>query len=540
MNLARSLCLVILICALIAPGVAHAQVSPGFRLYAPLEETTTYLVDTNGTTVHTWASPFNPGISVYMMDDGTLLRSRKVTGGPAIGGVGGGVQRIALDGTVVWDFTYADANHWSHHDIEPMPNGNVLMLAWENKTNAQAIAAGRNPAYFSGTVMRPDHVVEIQPTGPTTGIVVWEWHVWDHLVQDFDVTKANFGVVSAHPELVNVNFPATATGTNDWNHANSVKYDPVHDWIMISCHRQNEIWVIDHSTTTAQAAGHTGGNRGKGGDLLYRWGNPQSYGAGGPADQKLFGQHSARFVPAGYPGAGNFTIFNNNSPGGSTVVELTPPLDAFGNFLITPGFAYGPVVPTWSYQAAGFNSTFISGCERLPNGNTLVCSGEQGFLFEVTPGGQQVWTYNYVGAASNLVFHTHYVDRTLWPGAASLSGAAGGTVSFDLIAGSPHAGQDYFLLASATGTAPGINVGGFNLPLNYDDVLVYSFQNANTPILTNTFGVLNAQGRATASLNLPAGLVIGPAQAHFAYAMMNFGTLTVLGASNAVPVTITP
>lgn len=539
MNLARSLCLVVLVCLVAASG-ASAQLSPGFRLYAPLEETTTYLVDTNGTTVHTWPSASNPGISVYMLADGTLLRSRKVTGGPSIGGVGGGVQRIALDGTILWDFTYADATHWSHHDIEPMPNGNVLMLAWDNKTAAQAIANGRNPALISGTVMRPDSVIEVQPTGPTTGTIVWEWHAWDHMIQSFDPTKANYGVIAAHPELADINYPPVAAQVNDWNHCNSVKYDAVHDRVMISCLRQNEIWVIDHSTTTAQAASHSGGNSGKGGDLLYRWGNPLVYGAGVAGDQKLFGQHSARFVPPGYPGAGNFTIFNNNNPGGSAVLELTPPLDVNGNFVLVPGSAYGPAAPTWSYQAAGFNSTFISGAERLANGNTLVCSGEQGFLFEVTPGGQQVWTYNYVGAASNLVFHCHYVDRTLWPGASTLSATAGGTVSFDLIAGSPHAGQDYLLLASASGMTPGLNVFGYNLPLNYDDVLIYSFQNLNTPILSNTLGVLNAQGRATASLNLPAGMVIGPAQAHFAYAIMNFGTLTVLGTSNAVPLTVTP
>ena len=52
----------------------------------------------------------------------------------------------------------------------------------------------------------PDSLVEIKPTGKTTGEVVWEWHLWDHLVQDHDSTKANFGVVADHPELVDANF----------------------------------------------------------------------------------------------------------------------------------------------------------------------------------------------------------------------------------------------------------------------------------------------------------------------------------------------
>ena len=53
--------------------------------------------------------------------------------------------------------------------------------------------------------MLPDSLVEIKPTGKTTGELVWEWHLWDHLVQDFDKTKLNFGDVAQHPELVNIN-----------------------------------------------------------------------------------------------------------------------------------------------------------------------------------------------------------------------------------------------------------------------------------------------------------------------------------------------
>ena len=68
----------------------------------------------------------------------------------------------------------------------------------------------------------------------------------------------------------------------------------------------SEFWIIDHGTTTAQAAGHTGGRRGRGGDLLYRWGNPRAYRAGTKADRKLFAQHNAHWIPKGLPGAGIF------------------------------------------------------------------------------------------------------------------------------------------------------------------------------------------------------------------------------------------
>ena len=162
----------------------------------------------------------------------------------------------------------------------------------------------------------------------------------------------------------------------------------------------NEFWVIDHSTTTAQAAGHSGGRSGKGGDLLYRWGNPATYRAGSKDDQTLFRQHDARWIDDGNPGAGNIMIFNNGGgrPGGdfSSVDEITPPLQANGTYQIEPGKAFGPRTTVWSYSAenkSDFYSSFISGAERLPNGNTLVCAGAQGEFFEVTPTKKVVWKY---------------------------------------------------------------------------------------------------------------------------------------------------
>src|SRR5262249_9506957 len=154
-------------------------------------------------------------------------------------------------------------------------------------------------------------------------------------------------------------------------------------------------WIIDHGTTTAEAAGHTGGARGHGGDLLYRWGNPQAYQSGTAADQQLFGQHGANFVRPGLPGAGNVLLFNNGAPGGSQVLEFTPPVDAQGNFVFA-GPAFGPAAPVWTYTAPGFMSALMGSAYRLPNGNTLIDSADQSRTFEVTPAGLQVWTFTFV------------------------------------------------------------------------------------------------------------------------------------------------
>jgi len=145
----------------------------------------------------------------------------------------------------------------SHHDVKTLPNGNVLLIAWEIKTLYEAIVAGRNPNYVSDQGLWPDHVIEVEPTGPTSGDIVWEWHVWDHLIQDFDPTKENYGVVGDHPELVDINYGASQK--LDIMHTNSIDYNEDFDQIMVSVCFYNEIWVIDHSTTTEEAAGHTGG-----------------------------------------------------------------------------------------------------------------------------------------------------------------------------------------------------------------------------------------------------------------------------------------
>jgi hypothetical protein len=292
----------------------------------------------------------------------------------------------------------------SHHDITPLPNGNVLLLVVEKKSYAEVLAAGFNPALLHPDVsgkgyMLPDSVIEVQPLYPKGGNVVWQWHVWDHLIQDFDPARNNYGVVANYPERVDVNgWVESNNGIMPfWNHMNSVAYNPELDQIVLSVRGSSELWVIDHATTTAEAAGHTGGRRGKGGDLLYRWGNPVNYDRGTAAQQMLFDQHDAQWIEPGCPGAGHLLIFNNGlGRNYSTVDEIIPPLLNDGLYSLAAGSAYGPTTLTWTYRAtppASMYSEAISGAQRLPNGNTLMCDGVHGILTEVTPTGQLVWRY---------------------------------------------------------------------------------------------------------------------------------------------------
>jgi len=395
----------------------YAETISGQILFAPNDSTTTYLIDNTGAVNHTWSSSYLPYLSVYMLDDGTILRTIEIGFGR---GAHGGIEKFTHDGTLIWHYEYYSPNEYqSHHDITPLPNGNVLMIAWETKTRTEAIDAGRNPSDLPGNTLMPDHVIEVEPTGPTSGNIVWEWHVWDHLIQDYDPTKANYGVVADHPELIDINYVVGSSGlTPDWLHSNSIDYNEEFDQILISVHNFNEIWVIDHSTITAEAAGHTGGNSGKGGDLLYRWGNPFAYRAGTTSDQKFFGQHDATWIEPGCPGEGNILVFNNGAerPGGSysSVDEIVPPVDSTGHYYLQPGSAYGPENPIWSYTAnppMSFYAPFISGAQRLPDGNTLICDGPAGRFFEVTPEKVTVWEYvnPYPSPSLNRVFKIQYV-----------------------------------------------------------------------------------------------------------------------------------
>jgi hypothetical protein len=327
-------------------GSSRPEIAGGYVLFAPLLSTATYLIDRQGRVVHTWETSSPPGCTVYLLDNGHLLRAerhpdRSIFGG---GGEGGRIVELDWDGKVVWDFVLASATMRQHHDIEPLPNGNVLMIVWERKSRAEALAAGRRLELVGEPGLLPDCLLEVKPAPPRGGEVVWEWHLWDHLVQDLDPARANFGEVSAHPELIDANGGRGAGSVTDevlqrlrslgylahgasagdadadFVHTNSVAYDPRRDQIALSVNAFNEIWIIDHGTTSAQAAGHVGGRAGRGGDLLYRWGNPRAYGRGSEADQRLFGQHDARWIADSFPGAGHLTVFNNGDgrPGATT------------------------------------------------------------------------------------------------------------------------------------------------------------------------------------------------------------------------------
>jgi|CXWL01.1.fsa_nt_gi hypothetical protein len=381
---------------------------PEWTLFSPITSTTTYLIDLNGVVQHTWPSAYRPGQAVYLLDAGGLLRTCNdmSVGGWNAGGRGGRLQRLAWDGTVEWNYPLIDANKCQHHDAIVLPNGNVLAIVWEKKTVAEAVAVGRNPATLGAGELWSEMLLEIQSIGATGGTIVWEWHAWDHLVQNFDATKPNFAPPSSRPERININYGALM-GSAEWLHINGLDYNESLDQVVMSVHNFDEIWIISRAPAAS-------------GDLLYRWGNPVTYGHGTAADQKLFGQHNARWIADGQSGAGDILLYNNGlgRPQGaySSVEQIHPPLLPNGTYAYQTGQAYGPSAPVWSCVSASgaqFYSSNISGAQRLSNGNTLVCVGSSGRFIELDSACEIVWEYvnPFVGGmGSNAVFRATRIE----------------------------------------------------------------------------------------------------------------------------------
>ena len=388
---------------------AQAQPYEGYTLYNPLNSRTTRLITNTGSTINTWQFTYTTASTPYLLEDSTLVRPAKVPNPPMRGGgVGGLIEKVDWAGNPIWSYTHSETDRQQHHDIQPMPGGSVLLIAWQRKTRTEAVAMGRVSIYDE---MWPTEIVEYDPEGDS---LIWEWYAWDHLIQDADPGKPGYGVIAEHPELIDINLGFLGEEGNpppsgDWIHANAIDYNPELDQIVFSSHNLHEIFVIDHSTTTEEAAGHSGGNSGMGGDILYRWGNPQNYDRGSPDDQHFFVVHGVNWIDTGLPGEGNIIAFNNGDRPGSgndysSVDEIVPPVDSGGHYHITSDSAFGPAEPVWSYSDPGtFYSNHLSGAQRLPNGNTLACEGTSGHLTEVTSDGQIVWQYNCGGQTTNAL-----------------------------------------------------------------------------------------------------------------------------------------
>nr|WP_321237262.1 aryl-sulfate sulfotransferase [uncultured Psychroserpens sp.] len=373
--------------------------------------TKAYLLNNCGEVINEWNSNYLPGNAVYLLPNGNLLRAGRLDDGSSniiFGGQGGIIELFDWEDNIIWSYTYSTNDFRQHHDVFPMPNGNVLILAATALSEIEALDAGRDPNLLSQSRLYNEQIIEVEPIGTSQANIVWEWNVKDHLIQDFDNTKANFGDIALTPGKLDINFLNGGNGGSNWLHFNSIQYDEDLDQIVISSRNLSEIYIIDHSTTTAEAATSSGGDYNKGGDFLYRWGNPQAYKQGTETDRTLFGQHYPHVIADGLVDAGKLMIFNNGNgriPEYSEAIIINPPTSSPGVYTYVSNTAYGPTTVDYSYSdqsnnPSDFYSAIVSSAQRLPNGNTLICEGADGEIFEIDDNENIVW--EYVNPVNNI------------------------------------------------------------------------------------------------------------------------------------------
>jgi len=380
------------------------------------------LLDTEGKVVHRWDTDLNGGgHTSYLLNSGGLLRTgtrdrRYVAGQPVA--ATDTLQITDKTGKAIWELRAGSIDFSGnkitfHHDMLPMPNGNFLVLIYEEISPKDAAAAGWTAG--KGKTVWSDGVLEIKPDLETNSHeIVWYWRFIDHLIQDQDAEAANFNSIADHPGKIDGHFPKSYAPMNAVRqHLNALDYHPGLDQILVSSFIYNEIWVIDHSTTIEQAAGSTGGRRGKGGDLLFRFGNPAAYGRGSEKDRLFLHQHDANWIDEGLPGAGNILVFNNNTDTGgiagigtggagaavaqqqlkgiSNVHEISPAVD--NGHYVTGESGTFEAKQIWFWKHEDFFAPFQGGARRLANGNTLLTDTVGRRVWEVASDGDVVVRY---------------------------------------------------------------------------------------------------------------------------------------------------
>ena len=376
-------------------------ISNDYILAVENSSTTSYLLNKEGNKIYTWNFSDTSGNDIELLPDGSIIGLFK-DNNPTIdfGGFGGTAKIIDNNNNTIWEYTVSNNNSIAHHDVEILPNGNVLMIIWERVLNQIAIENGVD---FENDIF-VEKIIEINRASNT---IVWEWNSWNHIIQDKFENLPNYGNINNNPNKININYSVeNPPGGNffasgDIMHANGLDYDENNDLIYLSVNYYDEVWVIDHSTTTNEAASSQGGNFNKGGDLVYRFGNPNTYNSLG---DKIFDkQHFPNLLENGVIGEGNILIYANGvSNQQSYIYELQMPtsLQLLSNSNNEPDIV-------WSFTDEDLFANKLCGAVRLSNGNTLITESDYG-LWEVTNEGEIVWKYKKDEEASFIWRSYHY------------------------------------------------------------------------------------------------------------------------------------
>ncbi len=399
-NIAKSVfALVFSLCSMITcaqSGVLlnSPEAIPGYVLALSGSSGGTYLMNNCGEIVHRWSQVTAADFHPKLLPNGHLIYNRLNV-----------IYELDWDGTVLKEIPCPDPDLEFVYEVIKKPNGNYLTVARRDFSTQNFTEIGFDTDnFFNFTII--DEIVEIDSI---TEQIVWQWNIGDHVIQERDSTAPNYGVVAEHPELLDLD----AISDFDWDFTesfmiNSFDYNPTLNQVAVSVRKMSEIAFIDQSTTTAEASGHTGGDYGKGGDIIFRWGNPQNYGHGTMDNRHLYYQHNPRWITEG-PDIGKMTAFSNglNRPGTdyfdgySTVPIFDPTMDADGRYILDTSFGYGPNLPEKVYSGdlvgSEFYSGYLSGAHPFPNRNVYITVGIKGRLIELNEAGEIVWEFVYPG-----------------------------------------------------------------------------------------------------------------------------------------------
>lgn len=385
----------------------------GYTLIAPYKGDKVYLIDNCGEIVHSWDNLVNEIRRVHLLDNGDILfhSAEHVVAG-VTNMKGGLIKKYDWNGNLIWEYTIFGPTYLQHHDIEPLPNGNVLAVVYKLRSSIDALLKGKTTV---GNLLSVERIIEYQPVGLNNANVVWEHDFWNHLVQDVNSALPNYVDIKNSLGKLDINYINTTT--NDLQHVNAISYNPNSDLIAISSRTFNEVYIIDHSTTTAEAASDVGGNFGMGGQILWRWGNPEAYKRGTASDKILYGQHDVHWIADSLPYGGSLICFSNGKdrPGGNiSTVEIIEP-----NFNLTADSTYLPIAPV-TYNSIDINDVLYSSCcggtQLLDNGNVLFSLSQVGKIVELTASGDKVWEYKNPVSTSGIQAQgqTHITNSPFW------------------------------------------------------------------------------------------------------------------------------
>lgn len=376
----------------------------GYVLFAPLNGKSTYLIDKCGRKVQEWNSTYLPGAACKLGKDGKLYRTGSVHNTTFLngGGNGGVLEIFSFNGQKEATYLFSDEKQVQHHDIFLMDNGNILLTLWQLKGKEDCLNVGKDISQMdqiSQGVMWFEKVIEVKPIDSTKYDIVWSWEAFDHLVQDYNVKLSNYDTIRNAPHKIDINYNPNDNPQTNFIHFNSIDYNAETDQILLSARLFDEVWIIDHSTTTKEAATDKGGNSGQGGSLLYRWGNPYAYKTGDLADRKLFKQHNAHWVKNNETHNENIMIFNNGNgrePVNFSSVEIIKPPKKGSSYVKGVSTAFGPATAYYEYTDTAnyyFFASYISGATFLDNGNLFISDGPAGRSVEVNDKKNVVWEY---------------------------------------------------------------------------------------------------------------------------------------------------